>query len=65
MIATTEAVKGAEVGFSNSGYVHFTSSIEYFQLCEHDSETEEETAEFKICTRRGLLLHSLTRTSVV
>jgi len=39
----TVTVKGAEVGFSNSGHVHLTSSIEYFQLCEHDSEREEES----------------------
>jgi len=44
---STGAIKGAEVGFSNSRHVHLTSCIEYFQLCEHDSEREEESAEFK------------------
>ena len=44
---TTGTIKGAEVGFSHAGHVHFTSSMEYFQLCEHDSEKEEESAESK------------------
>ena len=43
----TGAIKGAEVGFPNMGHVHFTSNMEYFELCEHDSEREEESAEFK------------------
>ena len=42
VIMTTGAIKGAEVWFSHADHVHFTSSIEYFQLCEHDSEIEEE-----------------------
>ena len=44
---TTGTIKGAEVGFAHSGHVHFTFSIEYFELCEHDSEIEEGSAEFK------------------
>jgi len=44
---STEAIKGAEVGSSNAGHVHFTSSIEYFQLCEHESDREEESADCK------------------
>ena len=44
---STGAIKGAEVEFSNAGHVHVTSCIKYFQLCEHDSEREEESAEFK------------------
>jgi len=48
---STGVVKGAEVGFSNCGHVYLTSSIEYFQLCEHDSEREEESVDFKNCTR--------------
>ena len=39
--------QGRRGWFFKLATLHLTSSIEYFQLCEHDSEREEESAEFK------------------